>query len=246
MGLLARIKSWIRKEQFDPTWLGPIVNPVYITRSGLNKNIKELALRIRGSILDFGCGSKAYEHLFRNATDYIGCDTRNSGHDHFDSKVDCYYDGRILPFANQKFDAVVSFEVFEHVFDLSASLKEINRVTKQDGFLLISIPFAWAEHEVPYDFARYTTYGISHLLENHGYQVVEIKKTSSYVLAIFQLLIAYLVQVTPKNMLYYLFQMFLFFPLTLLAYLFDAILPAKNELFLGSVILARKVVSIEC
>lgn len=240
MQLWNRVKVWVRREQFHPTWLGVLVNPAHIVRSGLYRNIRELAPRVQGRVLDFGCGSKPYKPLFSNVSHYIGCDTHNSGHDHCNSNVDCYYDGKVLPFDDGQFDAVVSFEVFEHVFELPASLKEINRVIKEDGLLLISTPFSWAEHEAPYDYARYSSYGLTYLLEKHGFQVVELRKTSSYLLAAFQLLIAYLIQIAPKNRLYYLFQGFLLFPLTLVAYLLDAVLPTRDELFLGSVILAKK------
>lgn len=245
MSLWSRFRARIRREHFEPTWLGVLVTPAYIVRSGLYKAIKEIAPEVRGDILDFGCGSKPYEHLFPNSASYVGCDTKNSGHDHHNSKVDYFYDGKALPFADEEFDAVVSFEVFEHIFDLPSSIKEINRVTKRNGLLLISIPFVWAEHEAPHDFARYTTYGMSYLLEKNGYKVVNLKRTSTYLLAVFQLLLAYLIQVAPKNKLYYLFQLGIFFPVTLAAHVLNAALPAKNELFLGSVILARKVAQLD-
>ena len=106
-----------------------------------------------------GCGSKPYENLFVHADKYIGCDVEVSGHNHSDSKIDYFFDGKKLPFSDGTFDAVVSFEVFEHVFNLPEILTEINRVTKEKGTLLISIPFAYGEHEIPYDFARYTSFG---------------------------------------------------------------------------------------
>ena len=105
-------------------------------------------------VLDFGCGSKPYENLFINIDEYVGCDIEVSGHDHLDSKIDYFFDGKNLPFIDDRFDSVVSFEVFEHIFNLPEILKEINRVTKTSGNILISVPFAWGEHEVPYDFAR--------------------------------------------------------------------------------------------
>ena len=54
-----------------------------------------------------------------------------------------------MPFSDGRFDSVVSFEVLEHVFNLPQILQEINRVTKDSGLFLISVPFAWGEHEAP-------------------------------------------------------------------------------------------------
>ena len=72
---------------------------------------------------------------------------------------------------------------------------------KPKGRILITSPFGWGEHEKPYDFARYTSFGIKHLLEKSGFEI-KITKTSSYFLAIGQLFIAYLGQhVLPKGRL---------------------------------------------
>ena len=140
------------------------------------------------------------------------------------------------------FDAVVSFEVFEHVFNLPEILKEINRVTKTSGTLLISLPFVYGEHEAPHDFARYTSFGITHLLKENGFQVIGLKKTTTYLLTCFQLFISYLIQnIVPKNKLYYLFHLIIIFPLTVMAYAFDSILPKNDDLFCSIVILAKKI-----
>lgn len=117
MSLWFKLRSRIRREHFEPTWLGVLVNPAYIVRSGWFNAIKEIAPEVQGDILDFGCGS-----MFVNAVSYIGCDTQNSGHDHYNSKVDYFYDGKTLPFADEQFGAVVPFEVFEHIFDLPVSM----------------------------------------------------------------------------------------------------------------------------
>lgn len=241
MKLLHVMRSILRKQSFQPTWLGVIVSPVYIVRRGLYQNIKQFAPLISGDVLDFGCGSKPYENLFENAKSYVGCDLKVSGHSHSDSRVDQFYDGRTLPFADGCYDAVVSFETFEHIFNLPDILREIHRVTKANGYLLMTIPFAWDEHEIPFDFARYTSFGITHLLGKAGFEVLHVKKTTTYVLAVFQMLIAYLHQhVLPRNKLAYAFQVLLLFPLNLFALASDAVLPKKYQYFCNTLVLARK------
>ncbi|MCG7754945.1 class I SAM-dependent methyltransferase, partial [Flavihumibacter cheonanensis] len=44
------------------------------------------------------------------------------------------------PFADDAFDAVVSFETLEHLEDHDGLLREFRRVLKPGGFLLISSP----------------------------------------------------------------------------------------------------------
>jgi SAM-dependent methyltransferase len=242
MTILDKARQMVHKQWYQPSSWGMVVNPVFIARRGLFRAIKRLAPRLSGDVLDFGCGSKPYASLFAHARSYLGCDLEVSGHDHQDSQIDCFYDGGRLPFENGRFDAVVSFETFEHVFNLADILAEIYRVTKSSGYLLISIPFAWEEHEVPYDFARYTSFGIRNILREKGYEVVDLEKTTSHVLAVFQLLIAYLHQhVFPvKKPFSLLFRVLFIFPLTALAYFLNALLPKSGKYFCNIVVLARK------
>jgi SAM-dependent methyltransferase len=242
--LVDSIKERLRREAFYPTWLGMLLSPTYIIRRGLLCSIREFAPLLQGDILDFGCGSKPYAPLFTSASNYLGVDVKISGHDHLDSKVDVFYDGTTLPFKDRQFSAVVAFEVFEHLFNLTHILRELHRVTMDAGYLLISIPFAWDEHEVPYDYARYTSFGITHCLNEHGYEVVQLRKTTTYVLAIFQIVIAYLIRTSPKTrILRWMRQVILVCPLTLLAFVFDFLLPKRFEYFCNCVVLAKKLES---
>ncbi len=238
------IKSRLQRELFLTTPLALVVNPFYILRSGLFRAISKVAPEIHGDVLDFGCGSKPYESLFSSATSYIGVDIEVSGHNHVTqgSKVDIYYDGESLPFRDDHFDGVVTFETLEHVFNVERILREIRRVMKSNGLFLASIPFAWDEHEIPYDFARYTSYGIHHLLTKQGFEVIKINKTTTYIQAIFQIWIAYLFQhVLPKGrLLYWMSQVFVIFPLNLASLAFNAIFPKRNEYFCNLIVLARK------
>lgn len=241
--MISSLKKRLRKEAFIISPLSIIINPVYIIRNGLFKSISNIAPNITGNVLDFGCGSKPYESLFVNANSYVGVDIEVSGHNHKDSKVDYFYDGKKLPFNDASFDAIVCFEVFEHVFNIEEVLAEIYRVLKPNGQLLISIPFAWDEHEIPYDFARYTSFGITHILNKNNFEVVKLTKTTTYILAVFQMLIAYLHQYAlPKGRLIGKFsQLIVIFPLNVLALLFNTLLPKRYEYFCNNVVLAKKV-----
>ncbi len=241
MNALEDLRKRTTEQTFAPELLGVLLNPACIIRRGLYTAIAEFAPKIRGHVLDFGCGSKPYEHLFSVAESYLGVDIEVSGHTHSDSKIDVFYDGKSLPFENGRFDAVVSFEVFEHIFNLDEVLTEIWRVMRQSGYLLISLPFAWEEHEIPYDCARYTSYGISRILECHGFEMVSIRKTTTYVLAIFQLIAAYISRVLPTNRFLRLTgQLGLIFPCTIIGYFLNSIFPKRYEYFCGCVVLAQK------
>ena len=49
-------------------------------------------------------------------------------------------DGIELPFPDKSFDQVFAFDVIEHVYDDSKFLYELNRVTKENGEIIISTP----------------------------------------------------------------------------------------------------------
>ncbi len=240
--LFDAIRERLKKEAFLPSRLSIVLSPIYIIRRGLYRHISALAPRITGTVLDFGCGSKPYESLFTKATRYIGVDIGQSGHNHQTSKIDVFYDGNTLPFGNNTFDAVVCFEVLEHLFNAEHVLKEINRTLKDDALALFTLPFAWDEHEIPYDFARYTSFGIKHVLERAGFETIELRKSTTYFLAACQLLIAYFAQhVSPANRLArHATQMTVIFPLSLSAILLNKILPKRYNYFCNIVILARK------
>jgi SAM-dependent methyltransferase len=238
------INQFVTKQYFMPSFIGIFFNPFYIIRSGLYKAINLLSENIKGDVLDFGCGSKPYESLFKNTTSYLGLDVPVSGHDHSSSKVDVYYDGKVIPFENQKFDSVVAFEVFEHVFNLQEMLFEINRVIKPNGHLLFTIPFAWEEHEEPYDFARYTSFGISDLLKKSGFEIIQLKKSNTYVLAIAQTFIAYLARFVFNKIRIPFLTTFIYIiiisPITIIAHILNFLLPKRYEYFSNIVVLAKK------
>src|SRR5262249_17511055 len=79
-----------------------------------------------------------------------------------------------LPFAAGTFDGAFCSQVMEHVEQPAALLAEAFRVLRPGGQLLLSAPMYWRHHEEPHDFYRYTRYGVTHLLENAGFEVERV------------------------------------------------------------------------
>lgn len=115
------------------TFFAALLNPFFFIRKGLFYNITQLAPRLSGRVLDFGCGAKPYRKYFTECSEYIGCDIEVSGHSHINENIDVYYDGKHLPFENDSFDCIFSSEVFEHIFNLEDILNELKRVLKSGG-----------------------------------------------------------------------------------------------------------------
>lgn len=233
------------RHRFDPKWYDVFGEPFYIVRKRLRQGIVRYAGEISGSLLDFGCGSKPYSDCF-TVVEYIGLDietevsSRNP-----ELRADVFYDGKRIPFSDGRFDAVFSTEVLEHVFNPDEILAELHRVLKPNGQMLLTCPFFWPEHEQPYDYARYTSFGLTTLLQKHGFEIIAFEKTGSYFDALAQGLITYLyffIPHRPRALEAIVFSIFIT-PFLLIALLLSAILPKRirrSDLYLNNVVFARK------
>jgi SAM-dependent methyltransferase len=239
--MIHQLKQLYAREMFNPSLPGIFINPYYHIRKGLYKGITKNKDYLNGKLLDFGCGQKPYKPLF-SVQEYIGVDIEKSGHSHENEQIDVFYDGKTIPFPDNTFDSVFSSEVFEHVFNLDEILKELYRVTKPGGYLLATMPFAWEEHEVPFDFARYTSFGIDHLLKKAGFEVIKVDKTTHSVQTIFQMWNAYIYHhVFPANKILRLILTPVFIaPVTLLGMLFAVFLPKNQHFYHNNVVVFRK------
>jgi len=244
MGITDRLKQQYNRALFRPSLLGLLVNPFYIIRQGLYRGVFRYRGYMRGRLLDFGCGSKPYKDLFA-VSEYIGTDIETSGHDHRNEEIDVYYDGRTLPFPDASFDSIFSSEVFEHIFNLPEILDELYRVLKPGGYMLITVPFVWDEHEIPYDFARYTSFGLRHILTEKQLQVVEAHKSTDYVATIFQMWAAYVYQhILPRRKAFRIaLTPLLVTPVTVCGLLLSAVLPKNQHFFHNNILVVQKPLS---
>jgi SAM-dependent methyltransferase len=154
------------------TWL----DPFHIVHATLEQGLARHRAQIRGRVLDIGCGKKPYRRLFPSATYYVGTETNRTFTP--GSRADVTALGEALPFAAGAFDAVVCTEVLEHVPEPGDFLREVFRVITPGGVLLLTTPQTWGLHEEPYDFYRYTKYGLAYLFRKVGFEVLEISPTT--------------------------------------------------------------------
>lgn len=234
------IIKYLKHQSFQPGVLGLFFNPLFFARNSLFRNIRKFSTRLNGKLLDFGCGRKPYENLF-HVSEYTGVDLRDSGHDHRNSKADVYYNGRNLPFSDETFDALFCSEVLEHIFNPDEILPEINRVMKKGAPALITVPFCWNEHEMPFDYARYSSAGIRNLLERHGFDVVEIKKCGNFARVNVQLLSLYFFELFRKwGKPGYVLSMLFIIPVNILGTFLLIFLPVNKTMYFTNLIYAKK------
>lgn len=85
-----------------------------------------------------------------------------------------------IPFPDASADLIVLTEVLEHLHSPLEALKEMHRVLKPGGRLVLTTPMVWEEHEPPNDFYRYTSYGIRYLASEAGFSDISLKASNGY------------------------------------------------------------------
>jgi SAM-dependent methyltransferase len=234
------MKAWRDRQHFDPGALGWLVNPFYIARRGLRDALTGLLPELRGEVLDVGCGTKPYRALVP-ATSYTGLDydtpaRRAAGF------ADVFYDGGQFPFADASFDGVLCTQVLEHVFNPDEFLREIARVSRSGGVLALTVPFVWDEHEQPYDFGRYSSFGLRALLERTGFEVVRLEKTPTDARAVAQIVAGWVFKLATRRgrRFQQAVQLAIIAPISGLGLLAAAVLPGNEDFYLDNVVLARR------
>ena len=235
------LKSKYNQEMFSPGLMGIFINPFYFARKELYREMTRFSCQISGKILDVGCGSKPYQGLFTSVSEYIGLEY-DTPQNRVAKRADYFYDGNTFPFGDMIYDSVICNQVLEHVFNPNQFLNEILRVLKPGGNLLLTVPFVWDEHEQPWDYARYSSFGLKSLLERNGFVVVEQRKTNADARVLFQLINAYLYKIlqTSNAKVNLLVCVVIMARFNVLGILLGKLLPANPDLYLDQVVLARK------
>jgi SAM-dependent methyltransferase len=146
-------------------------------RSVLERVIADLRLPTRARILDAGCGSGRNMIEFAHHGAVTGVELsdtsvalareRDAGEVVAGSVLE-------MPFDADAFDLAASLDVIEHLDDDLAALRELRRVVKPGGSLLVTVPayqWLWSGHdEVNHHFRRYTRRSLQRAGEQAGWQ----------------------------------------------------------------------------
>lgn len=240
INLYGRCMLWWRnlctKQEFYPSLIGIFMNPYFFARKGLLKYILQNKNYIKGKCMDFGCGEKPYEQLF-STTEYIGveieCDNKKSGI--------VYYDGKRLPFKDNYFDAIICSQVLEHIPNIEEIMSEFHRVLKIGGYVLVTVPFTYPEHLKPFDFRRFSSYGIKNLMQAKGFKVITYQKSGNYIETITQMKSIYFnekIFVNKKHLK--ILKKIIICIINLKGLIWARILKEDKDLYLDNIIVAKK------
>lgn len=154
--------------------------------SNLKTHIENFSKLLKNNIIliDIGCGTKPYNSLFNTTINYIGIEAFSSGRTDKNKTADLYFDGINLPLEDNSVDAILCTQVLEHASHVKDLIQEIQRVMKPGATGLITVPFIWGEHEPPYDFRRFTSFGIKKFILDNNLQVIQYDKCCSGIEAI--------------------------------------------------------------
>jgi SAM-dependent methyltransferase len=120
-------------------------------------------------VLDAGAGLGPYRPLYNHAR-YESADFEKVSKKYGDTTYVCDLTHRI-PVEDNRFDFIIFNQVLEHLKEPLAALNELRRVLAPGGVILCTCALFYEQHEEPYDFFRYTRYGLSYLFEQAAFEI---------------------------------------------------------------------------
>lgn len=152
---------------------------------------RELAALPTGiKILDAGAGECKWKDTCRHLT-YVSqdiCQYEGSGNSvglqtgiWDTSRIDIVSDIIDIPVGDGEFDAILCSEVLEHLPDPVLAIKELGRIAKSGGVLLLTAPFNSLTHFAPYHYCTgFNRYWYEKHLKENGWEIVETRSNGDY------------------------------------------------------------------
>lgn len=182
-----RIFKYYTNIQFDRNHLD-----IYVVRKAIFNFIQQSASLFNGKVLDLGCGIMPYRDFIKensNCTSYVGVDFESSLNDEYSlRKPDFFWDGKKIPLQNNSVDVILCTELLEHCQNPEEIINEAFRVLQPGGKLLITVPFLWNLHLVPYDEYRYTPFSLNRFISNAGFKSIELRALGAWDASLAQML----------------------------------------------------------
>lgn len=150
-----------------------IVPNRYAAFPARDENLKRHRERFHGRVLNAGAGWCDIGHLVPGELINLDLPFEHDSRPniHIRASLDA------IPVETGHFDAVICVAVLEHVRDPDEVMKELFRVLKPGGVLLLDVPFLQPEHLCPTDFQRYTKDGLVRVATRAGFAVESVEPT---------------------------------------------------------------------
>jgi SAM-dependent methyltransferase len=143
-------KYW---EIFTDKFGGTILHPQFIMLFFIKENINEvIKLSKNKNLIDIGCGNMPYRKKIEpQVKKYVG-----------------------------EFDITIMLEVLEYLEKPEKTFLEIQRILKRQGILVLSTPFLYPLHDIPFDRNRFSKTQIKTFLNNSGFKIKKIKTNGGF------------------------------------------------------------------
>jgi SAM-dependent methyltransferase len=135
-------------------------------------------------ILDIGAGGCPYKELFSHCDyftqDFVQLTSAQIQDKAGYGKIDYVSDILDIPVPDNSFDVIICTEVIEHVPDPISVIKEVSRILKPGGTLLITAPLQSGLHQEPYHFyGGFTKYWYLKFLSESNFSDINIEVNGS-------------------------------------------------------------------
>lgn len=129
----------------------------------------------KGVILDLGCGKVPLYALYRSYTTEVICiDWENTLHPSQHLDIECNLNVGIQCPSNSV-DTILVTDVLEHVVDPGLLWREMARVLKPEGIVLLGVPFLYWIHESPHDYFRFTEFALRRFVDQVDLQLITLE-----------------------------------------------------------------------
>lgn len=135
------------------------------------KNIAKECDMPTKKMLDIGAENSPYKKYF-SKLDYYSQDIKqnSSGSINFVGDINEGLD----TVESNSFDFILCTQVLEHIREPKKSFQEFCRILKPGGKMFLTTHLCFEEHMVPFDYFRFTKYGLRYLGESNGFAIERI------------------------------------------------------------------------
>jgi SAM-dependent methyltransferase len=130
-------------------------------------------------VLDVGAGSAPYRDAFAHCRyrthDFTQLQPHQLLHGHY-AQIDYVSDARAIPVPDGTFDVVLCTEMLEHVPEPIDVVRELARILRPGGRLILTAPLGSGIHQEPYHYyGGYTPFWYEKFLDDAGFVQVRIE-----------------------------------------------------------------------
>lgn len=168
-----------------------LVNTLYllVRNFTLGRKVRLIRrLKPEGKILDIGCATGEFLAMCReHHYEPYGVEPSRQAREAAASKLNLYVDPEemLAEYPEGFFDVITLWHVLEHVHDLNGRIREISRVLKPDGVLIIAVPNSqsadsqaykkfWAAWDLPRHLYHFSRESLNNLFVKHLYRIEKV------------------------------------------------------------------------